>query len=854
MNIKTSLRVGRFRLAIGLLCIGSGLHATPAAADLASKVRFDIGPQELASALLRYSEQSGVQVTGSADVLEGRATTGVTGDLVARDALEALLKGTQLHYDVIDANTVAILGKLATTSAAIQEIVVTGSHIRGATGAAPLMVFSRQDIEDTGFSSAQQLIQSLSQNFGGGFSELTVGAILGDDASNYNYGRASGANLRGLGSDSTLTLLNGRRLAPAGIGDSVDLSMIPLAAIERVDVLTDGASAIYGADAVGGVVNLVLRKEYDGAETRLRYGNVTEGSSTERRVGQTFGTQWNSGGVLATYEFTDRDSLLTNERDTTRNATYKDIALVPEMRRHSGLVSLTQSLAERVRLSVDGMYSERISDMSYHAGSNLIELPVQTKQYGGTGALQIQLTSGWAAEVSASYNLSNTINPTVLNGARATLLNLDTTVRALDAKMDGDVFAMPGGSVKLAAGSHARHETFDSTGTAARTGAPRERDVIAAFAEVLVPFVGAANRVAGVERLELTLAGRYEHYSDFGSTTNPKLGLLWSPARGLNLRSTYGTSMRAPTLYETSEASMPVTPYYYPVISDPLSPSGRSSVLMLSGNNSQLQAEESESWTAGLDYTPEALPGLSASLTYFDIQIDDRIASPVSSIFDVLSFEDRYRDFIERDPDVAVVQSWYANPRLRNASGQPLAPATDVVLVNNQLANVSRTEQSGIDLDLSYSLSTGLGNFSFRLGGTYLLDKKEQLTPRSPPQPGLNQLHMPVDLKLRNSLGWSRGNWRSTVFINYVDSYRDTRPGFATNIDSWTTVDLTAQYAREEGAGWLHGLRIGAGVQNVTDEPPPYINFYGFNFDATNANVIGRYFYVDVSKQFGGAR
>lgn len=846
----------RTAFAVGLLCLGASLHPTPAAADLASRIKFDIGPQELSSALLRYSEQSGVQVTGSADVLEGRSTPGVSGERVARDALETLLKGSQLNYDVIDANTVAIRGKPITISdaSAIQEIVVTGSHIRGATGAAPLLVFSRQDIEDSGFSSTQQLIQSLPQNFGGGFSELTMGATVGDEASNYNFGRSSGANLRGIGSDSTLTLLNGRRLAAAGIGDSVDLSMIPLAAIERVDVLTDGASAIYGADAVGGVVNIVLRRDYEGAETRVRYGDVTDGSSAERRIGQTFGTRWNSGGMLATYEYSDRDSLLTQEREITRNASVQEMAIVPQMRRQSGLVSLTQSLTDRVRFVADGMYTERSSDLTYHAGINLIALPVEVTQYGGTGALLMQLPNDWAAEVAGSYSVSTTSQPTIRNNVRLGLADMSTTVEALDAKTDGAIFALPGGQVKLAAGVHLRHETFDSTGTSLPTGGARGRDVTAAFAEVLVPFVGESNRRAGVERLELTLAGRYDHYSDFGSTTNPKLGLLWSPANGLNLRSTYGTSMRAPSLYETSETSMPVTPYYY-VIPDPRSSTGQSPIIMLSGNNSELRAEEAESWTAGLDFTPPALPGFSATLTYFDLQIDDRIATPVTgSIYDVLLLEERYRDFVERNPDDTIVQSYYNDPRLRISTGQVLQPAANVsAIIHNQLANVARVEQSGLDFELGYALSTALGNFNVRLGGTYLFRKKEQLTEESPLRQGLNELHTPVDLKLRNSIAWSRGNLRATVFVNYVDSYRDTRPGFEAPVDSWTTVDLSTQYVTDRRAGWLNGLRIGVGVQNLTDEPPPFINYYGYNFDGTNANAIGRYFFVDVAKQFGGS-
>src|SRR5690606_31931103 len=129
----------------------------------------------------------------------------------------------------------------------------------------------RQDIERSGYATTQDLVRSLPQNLST-VSDTTFGAANGGIDTGYG---GSGVNLRGLGSESTLVLVNGRRLAAAGRGDFVDVSLIPLSAVERVEILTDGASAIYGSDAVGGVVNLILRKNFEGAETRLRYGAVS---------------------------------------------------------------------------------------------------------------------------------------------------------------------------------------------------------------------------------------------------------------------------------------------------------------------------------------------------------------------------------------------------------------------------------------------------------------------------------------------------------------------------------------------------------------------------------------------------
>jgi len=168
-----------------------------------------------------------------------------------------------------------------------ERIDITGSSIKRVQdeGALPVQIITRQDIERRGFVSAEQLLMSISAN-GTGADNLSsnVGIQLGTTDRN-NNGNSS-ANLRGLGASSTLVLLNGRRLVNHGAkGNAVDLNSIPLAAIERVEVLKDGASAIYGTDAIGGVINFILRKDYKGAEisafmdmTEAGGGNIYRGS------------------------------------------------------------------------------------------------------------------------------------------------------------------------------------------------------------------------------------------------------------------------------------------------------------------------------------------------------------------------------------------------------------------------------------------------------------------------------------------------------------------------------------------------------------------------------------------------
>ncbi|MAD76818.1 MAG: TonB-dependent receptor, partial [Rheinheimera sp.] len=163
----------------------------------------------------------------------------------------------------------------------VERIEVTGSRIKGVDleGTQPLVVISAEQIKNSGASSIYDLLKDLGQVRGGSgtFSTSESGAT----STSTPAGQAA-ASLRGLGPSSTLTLVNGRRVAAssfaAGTQNFVDVNSIPLAAIERIEVLATGASAIYGADAVAGVINYILKTDYEGAELNVSYGNSTASS------------------------------------------------------------------------------------------------------------------------------------------------------------------------------------------------------------------------------------------------------------------------------------------------------------------------------------------------------------------------------------------------------------------------------------------------------------------------------------------------------------------------------------------------------------------------------------------------
>lgn len=198
-------------------------------------------------------------------------------------------------------------GQEATTS---ETITVTGSRIRrqDIAGVGPATVVSAEQIENTGIVNVETLLQRLPANAG----------FAGNQSSAYWTGNGYGTaqvNLRGLGIKRTLVLLNNRRLVAGGTGanSSPDLNMIPVVALARTDVLKDGASAIYGADAMAGVVNLVTRTDYNGIGISARSGITERGDGGDYTVDLLIGTRGSRGGILAaaTYQKTEPVNMAT---------------------------------------------------------------------------------------------------------------------------------------------------------------------------------------------------------------------------------------------------------------------------------------------------------------------------------------------------------------------------------------------------------------------------------------------------------------------------------------------------------------------------------------------------------------
>lgn len=975
--------------ALSALCLAM---ATPVIAQSAEAVRrYDVPAGPLDRALIAFARQSGEQILYPAALVAGRRSPGVDGEHGAEAALTILLRETGLSHRRTQPNVFVVYDPAARAEAEepqptlLEEVVVTGTLIRGAgDGPSPVLTVNREQLDRDGRATVAQFLANLPQNFGGAANE---GALNnGGDRSGTNSTYANGVNLRGLGSDATLVLINGRRLAGTGAkGDFADVSTLPTAAIERIDVLLDGASALYGADAVGGVVNIILRDDYEGAETRIRVGDTWDGASGEYQFGQTFGRRWDGGGALVAYEYYDREALAASARRLAGDADLRwrggsdrrqfysnpanivvfdptsgayapawaippgqngaglqpgdllpgavnlenhraGINVLPRQTRHSLYAAGRQAVGGRLEISGDLRYGRRdYETVSFPistlltvntanpffvsptgAGSHTLAYSFQdelasprisgeVESAGASLGALLDLSGDWTLDAYLAYASEESVgathgalqstylrealgtladNPaTPFSAARDGYLNpfgdgavnspavlafiasgytrshSRTSVASANLQVSGSLFELPGGPLRLAAGLAFRTETFErqftgfTSGLAPSVGAPGESDrpVAAAFAELRAPLFGAANRRPGLERLELSLAARFEDYGDIGRTVSPKLGLVWKPVDELLLRVNYGRSFRAPALRELNDAAS---------ASPSILPRGSQQILsmILYGGNPDLEPEEADTWTGGLELRPASLPGLRLGANLFRTDFDNRIGQPaLESVLTALSDPSlspfvRVLDPIGNAADRAAIQAILDLPTTSLRDQFPAASYG--AIVDARYVNTARVQVQGADLMADYGFDLGGNAFDLGLNLTWLDRFDAQPTPTSPVVSQLNRPNFPVGLRGRLSAAWSRGPWTVSPSLNHVGGYRDLA---GDRIGSWTTGDLLVRFSPEGGV--LAGTVLSLTVQNLFDRDPPFYDApEGVGYDAANTHVLGRFVSLQLSR------
>jgi len=196
-------------------------------------------------------------------------------------------------------------------SQSVEEVIVTGTRIKNSEldSASPVTIIAAEAIFDSGISNVEDILQEMTASAG------PAGNSTNAYWTSNGYGTAQ-TNLRGLGINRTLVLLNGRRIVNGGTGanSSVDLNMIPAALIERIEVLKDGASAVYGADAVAGVVNIITKQDFNGAKLDLKYGATTKSDGENSEVNFTFGGDYDKGNIVVNLSYVDTGLVLQSDR------------------------------------------------------------------------------------------------------------------------------------------------------------------------------------------------------------------------------------------------------------------------------------------------------------------------------------------------------------------------------------------------------------------------------------------------------------------------------------------------------------------------------------------------------------
>jgi iron complex outermembrane receptor protein len=376
------------------------------------------------------------------------------------------------------------------------------------------------------------------------------------------------------------------------------------------------------------------------------------------------------------------------------------------------------------------------------------------------------------------------------------------------------------------------------------------RHSVSGYGEVLIPFFGADNAVPGVQKLELDVAGRYENYSDFGSTSHPKIGLNWSPVDGVTVHASYGTSFRAPLL---SELVGPLQGVFVQTYSDPISPTGTSVGYTLGGGNLKLQPETATTYSFGVDYQP--IRDAKFSLNYFNIDYRNQISSYLSDLT-ILQQSEQLGSLITRCPSAQCTSliTQYVVP------GPVFGPilANPSVFVNGVELNLGTTRTQGVDLVGNYAFPTDhSGTFLVGLTGTYTFKYDVQFTPGGPTFGELNNIGFPLRLRMRGNVGWNEGPISALLFVNYENGYNNTEVTPEEPISSYTTVDLNLIFdlGKAFSGAWAKDLRVTAHVDNLFDKDPPYVNIPispngGGGFDPNNASGIGRLVSLQVGKKF----
>lgn len=954
MSIK---RLGRASLSSGsvaMAVLAMLAQSVPAYAQVQS-YSLDIPSQDLGSALSALARATQQQIAFDSASVRDKRSPPLKGRYSVREALDALLAGSGLRVETGQSGLLIVRGasnvpaespvngkqaasepRAADSGEALERVLVTGSRIERSSKSIPgsVTIFDRERIERSGESSVRDVIGQSGQ---AGMTPTPLSAFLG----------AAPIQLRGLSAGTTLVLVDGRRVTPSGVtGVTFDVGSIPLAAVERIEVLADGASAIYGADAVGGIVNVILKKSGQGLTLAARYGVAEGGVGEERRVSASYG--FSSDQLRGSFglDYLDTGAIKYGDRDPTRNMDYRRFGFTDRRSRFtdpgtvysvdgSNLPGLTSSraiipvtangrpavadfssTAGQEKLSSEYFSqnnlqtpSKRIggvADLTYKVNENLSAfgnvlasrqtgkyvvvlpfsnaglivpssnpynpfgvnvtvsraltgVPPDTNDSSDTfvhslAGLRGKLDNGFRWELAVNYsrddnrvheenNYNAAVIQAVLNNPSPTAtLNLFATgpvaspevlksllpsidkdyfasAAGADGQLSGSLMELAGGPLSFAIGADFRKDKLKISSPFDNTRG--DRSVGSVYAELRAPIL---------ENLTLSGAGRYDHYSDFGSTSNPKLGFEWTPTETLQFSGTWGTSFRAPPL--TYVYSVPFVVQFN--VTDPARGGEAVVVPTTRGAGKNLKAETANTRTLGMQFTPVDSSserfGVGASAWW--VSQDDRAVTP--NVQTLVDYEGMFGNRVVRAP--------------RTAQDIALGRPGALQSIDAGYLNFGKANLNGVDLQVNYRAS-GPVRWSLNGSATRVLKYKAELAPGAIE----NRLGLfsfdGFAPKWRGSLSGSvgAGDIDFSTTIRYIGSYDDRRTTPNT-LASRAFVDAQLVYEPKGSNGYLKDVKLTLGASNLFGtKPPPFDASMGY--DPYNYNNRGRFVYTSIQKK-----
>lgn len=846
-------------VAIGICGAMPDLHAQEAA----QRKSFNVPAQPATSALNAFAEQADITLVFSQDLVQEITTHPLQGTYTTADSLQAMLKGTGLTIQRINDGTISIgdeapsagtdrgTAQRGAEGKTLDTITVTGTRIRGGDTPSPVIAIGSERIKQEGFTDLGEVIRSVPQNFRGGQNPGVIGVASG--ASNQDLTGGSALNLRGLGPDASLTLLNGRRLAYDGFSQAVDISAIPVEAVERIEIVPDGSSAIYGSDAVGGVANVILARNFDGVAVGTRYGGATDGGLATREYTATAGTTWASGGLMVALRDASVDPIYARQRNYTDHL-LEPYTIYNGWDSRNGLASIHQSIGNVAELRIDALRTDRETTKYATQGSSYYQYMLDASVALVSPSIEFFLPHDWSLTVGGTRgNNENFDKRYFVSGAGSNLttrIGIYNKSRSYEMGAEGPLFRVGDGDARLALGVGSRTDHYAQLNQINGTGYGGSERARYAYTELSLPLVSPSSSINGIHRLELSAAVRGEDYNSFGRVTTPKIGAIYGPNTDLTLKASWGRSFKAPTL---AQRYLDKTAYLWsaPATGGSGYPPG-STALMSYGGNSELHAERARTWTTSLAVHPEALPGLEAELTVFNVDYTDRVVDPVN--YQQALSNPVYAQFVEYSPTPERQAELLAiyNSMFYNLSGTTYEPSKVVAIIHAQSVNAARQRIRGVDLSGAYGFGLAEGRLTIR-GAVSWLDSTQQTSAGQPENDLAGTVYNPAKLNTRVGLVWVSGGFSASGFANHTSGVTNRLIATSKKTASFTTVDATLSYDTGQSAGAYSGLTFGLSAQNLLNrEPPRYTAPVAtwVPYDATNYSPIGRFVSVSVLKRW----